>query len=111
MGCGSSKDPKIGVADSIKPVENYKSSQNNYYSNTNGSHRNGFKHVELKSSEDPYLKKQNNKPDEKSKLNFEKNLDLAIDWYEKAANNGHEEAKEKLKKLTKPKKVKKEVQA
>jgi TPR repeat protein len=41
----------------------------------------------------------------------DKNPDLAIDWYEKAANNGHEAAKEKLKKLTKPKKVKKEVQA
>jgi hypothetical protein len=78
MGCGSSKDPKIGVADSIKPVENYKSSQNNYYSNTNGSHRNGFKHVELKSSEDPYLKKQNNKPDEKSKLNFEKKVNRIL---------------------------------
>jgi TPR repeat protein len=41
----------------------------------------------------------------------EKNIDLAIGWFEKAANNGNEEAKEKLKKLTKPKKSKKEAQA
>ena len=68
MGCGSSKDPKIGVADSIKPVENYKSSQNNFFSNTNSSYRNGFKHVELKTSEDISLKRQYNKSDEKSKF-------------------------------------------
>ena len=70
MGCGSSKDPKLGVADSIKPVDQYKSSQNNYSNGTNGSYRNGgFKQVELKTSEDPYSKRQpNNRLEEKSRV-------------------------------------------
>ncbi len=69
MGCGSSNDPKIGVADSIKPVDyknnynNNKSSQNN--TNNNRSNRNGFKQVELKSSDE--ILKNNHKLDEKSK--------------------------------------------
>lgn len=71
MGCGSSKDPKIGVADSIKPVDNYSNHKSNNYSNSrsnNTTNRNGFKQVELKSSEE-VLKNYNSnmKPDEKSR--------------------------------------------
>ena len=75
MGCGSSKDPKIGVADSIKPVDNYnnhKSSNNhsNNYRSNNTTNRNGFKQVELKSSEEALKNyNYNSKPNEKSKKN------------------------------------------
>jgi hypothetical protein len=69
MGCGSSKDPKIGVVDSIKPVDNYnnyKSNHNNTSNNRSTNNRNGFRQVELKASDDIYSKKNFSKPDEKS---------------------------------------------
>lgn len=41
MGCGASNDPKIGVADSTRPIDNRSKNQTN---------RNGFKPVEIKNN-------------------------------------------------------------
>ena len=69
MGCGASKDPKIDVADSHRPLENSntsyknpnreninKNNENNNIKRDNQNrdeqNRNGFKKVELKSTPD-----------------------------------------------------------
>ena len=42
MGCGASKDPKVGVSDSIKPVKSNNSSSNHSNSRSNKQdYRNG----------------------------------------------------------------------
>jgi hypothetical protein len=40
MGCGASKDPKIGVSDSIKPVKTNNSSSNNLSRSNNNNKKN-----------------------------------------------------------------------
>ena len=46
MGCGASKDQKIGVADSIKTRSDYNYSASN--PKLNGKNHNGFKQVDLR---------------------------------------------------------------
>lgn len=41
MGCGASKDPKVAVADSHRPVQN---------PNNRSNQKNGFRQVELKNN-------------------------------------------------------------
>ncbi|CAF0889688.1 unnamed protein product [Brachionus calyciflorus] len=61
MGCGASKDPKVAVADSHKPLPN--PNNRNYQNN-----KNGFKQVELKNNTQNSYKQQANK---KAPLAFE----------------------------------------
>lgn len=72
MGCGASSDPKIGVADSVKPVKS------NGYSNSNNRSNGGFKQVELKNNQPSKYSDPRNLPDINSNSNFTPHLNKRV---------------------------------
>lgn len=68
MGCGASNDPKIGVADSLKPLPNNK---NNY--NNDRSNKNDFKQHQLK-----YPPQNSNKSNDRPQEPISKNSKMEI---------------------------------